>query len=197
MAARISYGPTWEPALRGTREDYTIRFLSSGARVRPPVPDLPHYSRPHNDAVSDFEKARLEELASCPPGLRHLDAQTLQAEVSRIRASRFFRHSPRLARFLAFTVEKTLAGSAGDLKEYLIGVEVYSRRAGFDPKGDSIVRSEAVRLRHRLRQYYEVEGAQNTLRISFPKAGMCLRSNRTPLIEPPLARATPSRSFPS
>jgi hypothetical protein len=50
-------------------------------------------------------------------------------------------------------VEKTMAGSAGDLKEYLIGVEVYGRRARFDPKGDSIVRSEAVRLRHRLRQY--------------------------------------------
>jgi len=93
----------------------------------------------------------------------------VRAEVSRIRESRFFQHSARLAAFLSFTVEKTLAGRSDELKEYLIGVEVYGRREGFDPKGDSIVRSEAVRLRHRLRQYYEVEGAQNTLRISFPK----------------------------
>ena len=55
----------------------------------------------------------------------------MHAEVAgRISTSRFFRQSPRLARFLAFTVDNTLAGSARDLKEYLIGIEVYSVREG-------------------------------------------------------------------
>ncbi|MGA2569345.1 MAG: malectin domain-containing carbohydrate-binding protein, partial [Terracidiphilus sp.] len=49
-----------------------------------------------------------------------------------------------------------------------IGVEVFRRGSSFDQDADSIVRVEANRLRKRLAEYYQGEGAQNPLQISIP-----------------------------
>ena len=99
------------------------------------------------------------------------DAETIRAEVARICQSRTFCRSTRLLEFLQFTVAETLAGRQSRLKEYVIGVEVYGRGADFDPKADSIVRSEAARLRNKLEEYYAVEGKQCRIVISYPKGG--------------------------
>lgn len=69
-----------------------------------------------------------------------------------------FAQSDRLGRFLRFTVEATLSGSSETLKEYLIGTEVYDRKPPYHPNEDSIVRSEARRLRAKLKEYYEAAG---------------------------------------
>ncbi len=98
-----------------------------------------------------------------------VDAQIVTAHLNRICSSRAFRSSPRLTRFLAFTIRKAVDGSAQDLKEYTIGMEVYGRGKDYDPKTDSIVRSEAVRLRRRMEAYYADEGAADRLRILYPK----------------------------
>src|SRR5689334_3000750 len=63
-----------------------------------------------------------------------------------------------MARFLRLTVERALAGNADELKEYLIGVEVFDRPATYDPRVDPIVRVEARRLRSKLKSYYEGDG---------------------------------------
>jgi serine/threonine-protein kinase len=55
-----------------------------------------------------------------------------------------------MVRFLRLTVERSLAGQAGELKEYLLGVEVFDRKASYDPRVDPIVRVEARRLRSKL-----------------------------------------------
>jgi hypothetical protein len=47
-------------------------------------------------------------------------------------------------------VERTLAGETDRLKEQLIGIEVFSRGAAFDPRTDTIVRTQASYLRKRL-----------------------------------------------
>ncbi len=44
------------------------------------------------------------------------------------------------------------------LKEYVIGTEVYDRKPPYHPSQDSIVRTEARRLRAKLKEYYESEG---------------------------------------
>jgi serine/threonine-protein kinase len=98
-----------------------------------------------------------------------VDASIIRAHLNRIRSSRAFRLSTRLGGFLAFTVMKAVEGNVQDLKEYTIGIEVYGRGKDYDPKTDSIVRSEAVRLRRRLRAYYASEGAADRLRIMYPK----------------------------
>ena len=39
-----------------------------------------------------------------------------------------------MARFLRVAVERTLDGKGDELKEYLIGVEVFDRKSDYDPR---------------------------------------------------------------
>ncbi len=80
-----------------------------------------------------------------------------------------FAGAERISRFLRFVVAKTLAGEAAEIKETLIATEVYGRRPDYDPRADSIVRVEASRLRAKLKDYYENEGAADAIRIDLPK----------------------------
>ncbi|HET8549642.1 MAG TPA: tetratricopeptide repeat protein [Bryobacteraceae bacterium] len=91
----------------------------------------------------------------------------MRRQLGRILASSGFVNSERMSRFLRFVVERTLAGRAGELKEYAIGVEVFDRRPDYDPRVDPVVRVEARRLRAKLEAYYEQ--AAGELRIELPK----------------------------
>ena len=95
----------------------------------------------------------------------------VRAALSRISASAAFKNSDRMVRFLTFVVEKSLAGQEGELKEYLLGTEVFDRSESFDPKADTIVRVEARRLRRKLKEYYDGEGAAERVRIDVPGPG--------------------------
>jgi serine/threonine-protein kinase len=77
----------------------------------------------------------------------------------------------RLSRFLRFVVEQHLEGKEAELKESLVGIEVFGRRPGYDPRQDSVVRTEAAKLRTRLAKYYAGEGATDTIVIDLPKGG--------------------------
>jgi hypothetical protein len=94
-------------------------------------------------------------------------AEAIREELARILASPVFVQSDRLGRFLRYTVERTLAGEAKILKEYLIGSEVYERRPPYNPSSDSIVRSEARRLRRKLKEYYESNGIGDPVFIYY------------------------------
>lgn len=87
--------------------------------------------------------------------------------LSSVLASAIFANSRRLSSFLGFTVEETLKGMGGGLKEYTIGTMVYGRKADFDPSHDTIVRSEARRLRRKLQEYYESYGKNDEVIIFF------------------------------
>ena len=95
----------------------------------------------------------------------------IREQLLRMLDSPIFVHSHRLSRFLRFTVETTLAGQAGILKEYLIGTEVYDRKPPYHPSVDSIVRSEARRLRNKLKQYYESVGKDDSVFIYYRPGG--------------------------
>ncbi|HWB87385.1 MAG TPA: tetratricopeptide repeat protein [Bryobacteraceae bacterium] len=75
--------------------------------------------------------------------------------------------SERMGRFLRFAVERTLDGKADQLKEYLIGVEVFDRKPSYDPRVDPIVRVEARRLRSKLAAYYAGDGREDPVLIEF------------------------------
>ena len=94
-------------------------------------------------------------------------------QLEKIVRSREFVRSERLARFLRFTVEQALHGRAADLKESVIGAEVFDRKTGYDPRLDPIVRVEARRLRVKLRRYYENEGRGDRVRIEYPTGSYC------------------------
>ena len=91
----------------------------------------------------------------------------IRAELARVLESPIFAQSERLGRFLRFSVEHAISGSEDGLKEYVIGTEVYDRKPPYHPSQDSIVRTEARRLRTKLKEYYESEGKDNPIFIYF------------------------------
>ena len=91
----------------------------------------------------------------------------INAGLQRVLESDGFRHSDRLRRFLRITVESTLAGQSGQLKEYTLGRDAFDRGPDYDPRTDSIVRVEAQRLRRKLREYYETAGRLDPVRIEL------------------------------
>ncbi|MCP5119108.1 MAG: hypothetical protein GY953_50550, partial [bacterium] len=101
----------------------------------------------------------------------HPAANAVREELRKVLSSKGFVNSERMRRFLTFAVEETLAGHQDQLKEYSIAVEVFDRDESYDSRESTIVRSEARRLRARLDEYYEGEGARNPVRISVPKGG--------------------------
>lgn len=105
------------------------------------------------------------------PNEREPEAEEVRSAVDRITASEIFHRSERLCRFLRFVVERAVAGRAQELKEYLIGVEVFGKGPDFDPRLDSVVRVEARRVRAKLDEYYRTEGASDAVRIRLPKGG--------------------------
>jgi adenylate cyclase len=66
-------------------------------------------------------------------------------------------------------VERHLDGKDDELKETLLAVEVFGRKPDYDPKQDSIVRTEAGRLRSKLIEYYAGEGRNDSVVIELPK----------------------------
>lgn len=103
-----------------------------------------------------------------PPSASAL-ASEIQEALERILVSPLFARADRQSKFLRYIVERTLAGDDQAVKEMAIGLDVYGRPAGYDPKADPIVRVEAARLRGRLREYYEGPGAEDLVRIQIPK----------------------------
>jgi TolB-like protein len=104
----------------------------------------------------------------------------VRAELDRILASRGFASAGRVSRLLRHVVDKTLAGQADQLKEYAVGVEVFDRDEQYDPRLDSIVRVEAGRLRSKLEEYYNSEGATSAIRIALPRGGYAAQFDRRP-----------------
>ncbi len=103
-----------------------------------------------------------------PPPSPELSAEAIRAQLEKILASSAFQRAERLSRFLRFTVEEAVEGRGDQLKEYVVGVEVFQRRETYDPRIDAVVRVEARRLRSRLKRYYETEGRNDPLWIDFP-----------------------------
>ena len=110
-------------------------------------------------------------------------AENVRRELERVLASKGFARNERLSRFLRVVVERHLEGRDGDLKESVIGIEVFGRQPGFDPKQDSTVRSEAARLRGRLAEYYAGEGVGDDVIIELPKGGYTPAFRRSVAIE--------------
>ena len=94
---------------------------------------------------------------------------SVKESLERVLGSKPFLGSDRLRRFLRFIVEKSLSGQTDSIKEYVLGLEVFDKGPSFDPRIDPIVRVDASRLRSKLREYYEIEGKEDPVRIDLPK----------------------------
>jgi hypothetical protein len=133
------------------------------------------------------------------PAVDGVSAEQVRAELESILASPAFTRSPRLGRLLTYLCAKALAGQADQIKEYSIGVDVMDRPDSFDPTEDAIARVEVHRLRKRLREYYEKEGATDKLRIVVPNGQYVPEFQPLPpeqaLVEPQPAAPSPRRRW--
>src|SRR5689334_19333844 len=111
------------------------------------------------------QTVRLTGAAPIPPALSRT---AVEAHLERILSSEAFAQSENLTRFLRSMVDRALSGKTDQIKEYLVGVEVFGRGENFDPKEDTIVRVQARNLRSKLRAYYETSAASDPILIDLP-----------------------------
>jgi TolB-like protein len=98
-----------------------------------------------------------------------IGVQAIREHLERIVADDLFSGAARLCRFLRFTVESKISGREDEVKEFVIGREVFDRKDGYDPRLDPIVRVEARRLRAKLAEYYAGPGSAEPLRLEYPR----------------------------
>ncbi|WP_422033938.1 hypothetical protein [Reyranella sp.] len=113
---------------------------------------------------STAEEASATGMADQAPLAREIGTQ-----LRRILGTAEFAASTRSGRFLAYIVERTLAGDGRLLKQYSIATQALGRGPGFDPDRDPLVRLEAGKLRRNLDGYYANQGAGDPIRISVPR----------------------------
>src|SRR5579859_6765115 len=92
----------------------------------------------------------------------------IRDEFARVLKSRHFSNSRRYPALLSYIVEKTLAGHTEELKERVLGVEVFHRRSNYDSDIDTVVRVAAGEVRRRLVQIYHESDGEHVIEISLP-----------------------------
>jgi hypothetical protein len=83
-------------------------------------------------------------------------------------ATALFNSSKRYPSFLKYVVERTLAGQTHQLKERVLGVEIFGRPADYDTNSDPIVRVTAAEIRKRIEVYYQDPKHGQEIRLFLP-----------------------------
>jgi hypothetical protein len=97
-----------------------------------------------------------------------LEKGAVQQQLERLLASALFHSSKRYAQFLRFVVGRTLEGHGHDLKERILGIEVFDRPPDYDTNTDPIVRVTAAEIRKRIDQYYQDPKHGQEIRFFLP-----------------------------
>lgn len=122
----------------------------------------------------------------------------IRAALRTILASESFSRSQQLSRLLKYLCTCLIENGADRIAEYTIGTEVLGRPSNFDPTQDAAVRVEMHRLRRRLRDYYEGEGASDPIRIVIPPgryAPVVTWAGEEPREQPAAAGPLPDRAI--
>jgi hypothetical protein len=97
------------------------------------------------------------------------EAEAVREQLARVLASPSFRNSKRYPEFLRYTVEHALTGETENIKERILGIEVFGRDPNYDTNLDPVVRMTAAEVRKRLVQYYQTRGRENDIHIDFSR----------------------------
>ncbi len=122
------------------------------------------------------------------------EAALVNRHLEKILTSPEFIRSERMNSFLRYVVTASLHGQQANLTERSVGREVFSKAEDWDPSADTIVRSEARRLRAKLETYYETSGQMDELRIRIPKGRYVPEFEWRP--SPPVLEQTPTEPVP-
>ncbi|MGJ5819368.1 tetratricopeptide repeat protein [Paludibaculum fermentans] len=120
----------------------------------------------------------------------------IRSQVQRILNAPAFAETERLRGLFSWLIDETLAGHGSQLKESLIGVEVFHRDTTWDPQSDALVRVQMRNLRIRLARHYESDGLNDQLIITIPR-GQYVPSFefRTPEQETPVSARSRHRTW--
>jgi hypothetical protein len=92
----------------------------------------------------------------------------VQQQLEKLLATPLFNSSKRYPSFLKFVVTRSLAGQTDQLKERILGVEIFGRPADYDTNTDPIVRVTAAEIRKRIEQYYQDPKHSQEIRLYLP-----------------------------
>jgi hypothetical protein len=108
-----------------------------------------------------------QETPSWSPSSEFEKGAVLQ-QVEHLLASPLFHSSKRYPRFLRFVVGRSLEGQTDQLKERILGMEIFDRPAEYDTNKDPIVRVTAAEIRKRIEQYYQDPKHSQEIRLFLP-----------------------------
>ena len=94
--------------------------------------------------------------------------EEVRAQLARVLQSPEFARTTRMKGLLEFIVMRVLEGREDQLTPTIIAAQVFERQT-FNPETDSIVRTEASRLRQRLHEYYARSGKRERVVIMLGK----------------------------
>lgn len=106
--------------------------------------------------------------SSLLPESQFPDSALVLRQLTSILSSHIFFRSERLSALLTAIVELSLRGETRQLTERSLGTLVFGKKTSWDPREDTIVRSEARRLRRKLREFYESGGPDPLVVIDVP-----------------------------
>jgi hypothetical protein len=124
-----------------------------------------------------------------------LELETSSAQIQRIVQSKTFRTSEVHRNLLTYLADKSLAGDSDSLKEYTVGLDVFSKPDSYDPRQESTVRMHVARLRQKLSEYYRTEGIDDPIFVDLPKGGFRVTFEPRPAItatEPDVPAVVPA-----
>src|SRR6202166_407550 len=96
------------------------------------------------------------------------DLKAFQQHLEEVLCGEAFRGSHRSGQFLRYVINQSVNGHCDELKERLIGVELFGRSPSYDTGEDAIVRVTASDVRRRLLQHYGRYGTASEFRIRLP-----------------------------
>jgi hypothetical protein len=96
------------------------------------------------------------------------DRQLVRKELAELLKTDYFANSKRYPALLLYVVEKTLEGRSEDLKERVLGIEVFQREPDYDTNSDTIVRVTAGEVRKRLAVIYHESEFEHAVQITLP-----------------------------
>jgi TolB-like protein len=114
----------------------------------------------------------------------------VRRHLEKILASHVFAGSRRTQDFLRLIVSHALDGDVDNLRERMIGAEMFGRPVSYDTGSDSVVRVRASEVRKKLAQFYSESKEEKTeVRIELPSGSYVPRFHFEPREEPAPAAA--------
>ena len=111
--------------------------------------------------VTDLDKIESKKVSD----------KVIRSQLDHILASKEFSASKRNSDFLRYVIDQKLSNNTDQINGYNIGINVFGRPENFDPETDPIVRTQAVRLRRALKNYFYENETDIQIVISIPPGG--------------------------